>query len=228
MTQPADTESTAHVRVLPNGPYQVSGGLPVLRRRIVYSEHDEPETWQTVAQLQAPARFALCRCGGSANKPFCDGTHTRNGFDGTEHAPTTTYDERQQSYPAPGIVMRDDRSICVHAGFCGNRVTDVWRMVRHLTDSTQRIQLMSMIEHCPSGALSYRLEADGPDVEPEFRTAVGVVEDGPLALTGGVTVERTDGTLLERRRRVTLCRCGHSANKPLCDGTHRNVGFRDA
>jgi CDGSH-type Zn-finger protein len=40
-------------------------------------------------------------------------------------------------------------------------------------------------------------------------------------------VERADGVPLETRNRVTLCRCGQSANKPLCDGTHRTVGFRE-
>jgi len=40
-------------------------------------------------------------------------------------------------------------------------------------------------------------------------------------------VEASDGTTYEVRDRVTLCRCGHSSNKPFCDGTHKVVGFRD-
>jgi uncharacterized Fe-S cluster protein YjdI len=50
--------------------------------------------------------------------------------------------------------VRDDRSICVHAGFCGNHLTNVWRLVPKTEESTGRGQVMAMVERCPSGALS--------------------------------------------------------------------------
>jgi CDGSH-type Zn-finger protein len=86
---------------------------------------------------------------------------------------------------------------------------------------------MAMIERCPSGALRYRLAANEEEIEPELPVGVGVIDDGPLWVTGGVAITGADGSLLERRNRVTLCRCGQSANKPLCDGTHRTAGFVD-
>jgi CDGSH-type Zn-finger protein len=173
--------------------------------------------------------FALCRCGGSANKPFCDGTHTRNGFDGTETAPTDSYDERATTYEATGVVVRDDRAICEHAGFCGNRLTTVWKMAggNRTEDSVVRGQMMSMIERCPSGALSYRLTVDGDDVEPDLNVGIAVTSDGPYFVTGGVGIDRSDGLPFETRNRVTLCRCGRSGNKPLCDGSHKDSDFRD-
>ncbi len=216
-----------------DGPYLLSGDVPLVRRRIAYSEHGEPLTMETTATVDGAASpespVALCRCGGSENKPFCDGTHTRNAFDGATTAPSTTYDERQRTYEATGIVMRDDRSVCSHAGFCGNRLTNVWKMARGETteDSIARLQLMAMIERCPSGALTYRLEPDGADVELPLRTEVCVVEDGPLATTGRIPVELPDGTVLEARNRQTLCRCGTSASKPFCDGSHKEAGFHD-
>jgi CDGSH-type Zn-finger protein len=216
------------ITVAADGPYLVEGPLPVARRRAVYSEHGEPMTWQTTERLEDRARYALCRCGQSSAKPYCDGTHARIGFDGSEQPPGEDYDRRAKPYPGTRIVVRDDRGLCVHAGFCGNRVTNVWKMVRGDSDeSTVRAQVMAMVERCPSGALTYRLEADGPDVEPELPTEVVVVDDGPLWVTGSVTVTTADGTTLERRNRMTLCRCGGSSQKPYCDGTHKERGFTD-
>ncbi|GAC1319870.1 MAG: CDGSH iron-sulfur domain-containing protein [Acidimicrobiales bacterium] len=217
------------ITVTPNGPYLVSGDLPVVRRRIVTSEHGEPLVWQTTTTVDTPARTALCRCGGSANKPFCDGTHARAGFDGTEADAPAPYDERSTSYPGTHVIVRDDRAICVHAGFCANRATNVWTMAGSGTqDSVVRSQMMGMIDRCPSGALTYRLEPDGPDIEADLVAEIGVVDDGPLYVTGGVPVRRSDGTVMEARNRQTLCRCGASSNKPLCDGSHAKAGFRDA
>ncbi|MDQ2725719.1 MAG: CDGSH iron-sulfur domain-containing protein [Actinomycetota bacterium] len=225
-----DAESRGQIKVAPNGPYVVSGAVPLARRGIVRSEHGEPMTWQTRARLDTQGTVALCRCGGSANKPFCDGTHARNGFDGTETAATTAYDDRAKAYASTHVVVRDDRSICEHAGFCANRVTNVWEMVGGAAtdDSVARLQMMSMIEHCPSGALTYRMTAAGADVEPDLAAGIGVTDDGPYYVTGGLPVARADGQALEARNRVTLCRCGASKNKPLCDGSHTAAGFRDA
>jgi len=190
----------------------------------VVSEHGEPLTWQVGEQLPVSGTYALCRCGHSGNKPFCDGTHAKVGFDGTETADASGYDARATTYRGTGITVRDDRSICQHAGFCGNRASNVWKMVPDTADTQVRSQLMAMIERCPSGALTYAV--DGHEIEPDLRPAVGVVDDGPLAVTGGVNVVRADGTV-EARARVTLCRCGSSANKPFCDGSHVAAGFRD-
>jgi CDGSH-type Zn-finger protein len=220
----------ASITITENGPYLATGGLPVVRRRMVASEHGEPMTWETTSAVDAPDAVALCRCGQSDDKPFCDGSHVAAGFDGTETAEASTYDQRQTTYPATGIVMRDDRSICQHAGFCGNRITNVWKMVRgdDTEDTVTRAHLMAMIERCPSGALTFRLAEGGADIEPELRSEIGVVDDGPLFVTGGVPVRRADGQEMEARNRMTLCRCGGSGNKPFCDGSHKENGFADS
>jgi CDGSH-type Zn-finger protein/ferredoxin len=218
------------IKVKPNGPYVVTGGVPLIRRRIVVSEHGEPMTWQTTERFDAHIAMSLCRCGHSSKKPFCDGTHREVGFDGTETASPATYDERATTYEGNRVVVRDDRSLCEHAGFCGNRLSNVWDMVKGsgTDDSVVRAQMMAMIEHCPSGALTFRLTPDGADVEPELATEIAVTADGPYLVTGGIAVERSDGQAFETRNRMTLCRCGASANKPLCDGSHKKVGFQDA
>ncbi len=221
-------ESGGRIRVAPNGPYLVSG-LPLRRVREIESEHGEPLTSQTTSELETPDSYALCRCGSSSRKPFCDGTHSAVGFDGTEAAPTSNYADRARVFEGTGVVMRDDRRICEHAGFCGNRLTNVWKVMSGdaTEDSVVRAQLMTMVERCPSGALTHRLTADGDDIEPALVEGVGVVDDGPLSVTGGIGVTRSDKEPFETRNRMTLCRCGSSSIKPLCDGTHRKTGFAD-
>jgi CDGSH-type Zn-finger protein len=216
--------TTASISAAPNGPLLVSGEVDVYRRRVVRSEHGEPLAWETTELLETRGRFALCRCGQSTRKPFCDGTHARVGFTASDTA-AGTYDERSAELGGSGISVRDDRSICVHAGFCGNRITNVWKQVPETGESSVRAQVIAMIERCPSGALTYRVDRD--DIEPLLPRAIAVTDDGPLWVTGRIPITASDGTELQVRNRVTLCRCGASKNKPLCDGSHAGIGFTD-
>jgi CDGSH-type Zn-finger protein len=221
---PDDEPAAAAIAATPNGPLLVSGGVPLYRRRIAMSEHGESLTWLTTDVFEARDCYALCRCGGSANKPYCDGTHAREGFDAADD-PSGSYDDEARTLGGTGITVRDDRAICVHAGFCGNKVTNVWKLTPNSEDSVVRAQVMAMVERCPSGALSYQLEA-GTDVEPLLPQAIAVIDDGPLWVTGGIPTSAGSGQL-EARNRVTLCRCGQSDRKPRCDGSHTEAGFRD-
>lgn len=210
---------------VPNGPLRVSGAVPLYRRRAVQSEHGEPLAWETTERVETRERYMLCRCGQSTRKPFCDGTHARVDFS-TDDRAAGAYDERSKVLGGTGITVRDDRSLCVHAGFCGSRVANVWKQVPETGESTVRAQVIAMIEKCPSGALTFRF--DGDDVEPLLATAIAVTDDGPLWVTGAIPVAVADGDTIETRNRVTLCRCGASANKPLCDGSHKTAGFQDS
>jgi CDGSH-type Zn-finger protein len=106
------TEHDTNITPQPDGPYN-DRAVPLVRRRNVVTEHGEPTTTETTAHLETRAVDALCRCGQSANKPFCDGAHARIRFDGTDTATTTSYDERATTYEGTRLVVRDDRSICV-------------------------------------------------------------------------------------------------------------------
>ena len=225
MSEP--TYEPASITVTTQGPYEVKGGPPVRRKRIISTERDEPVAWEVTGTVDASGKYYLCRCGGSSNKPFCDGTHETREWDGTETAAVSDYDERAASYPGTGMTMRDDRSLCEHAGFCANKISNVWKMSKLTADTAVRSQVMGMIDRCPSGALTYRANAGGPDLEPDLPVAINVVEDGPLFVTGAVAVTRADGAPLESRNRMTLCRCGASKNKPLCDGSHAEADFHD-
>ena len=103
-------------------------------------------------------------------------------------------------------------------------------------DANAKIQIMAMVDRCPSGTFVYELPVDGEMAEVEVdmpQEIAAITQDensecaGPLWVTGGIPVMMPDGTFLETRNRVTLCRCGQSKNKPFCDGTHASVGFED-
>ncbi len=223
-------ENSQKITIRENGPYIVEGGIPLVRQTPVTSEHGEPLTWQKGEVLSTDDRYALCRCGLSSKKPFCDGTHTPEGFDGTETAETETgaVSGRQADYAGTRITLKNDTSLCMHAGFCGNQHTNVWQMTQGSEDTQVRQQIMSMVERCPSGALSYTIESDGKEIEPNLPKEIALTPDGALWATGGIPVERADGKPFEVRNRVTLCRCGASKNKPLCDGAHGDAGFTES
>jgi len=215
------------IDVRESGPLLVWGGVPVRRASIIKSEHGEPMTYRSADPLETGDPAALCRCGDSSNKPFCDGSHVSAGFDGAEAAPTK-YSDKSAKLGDSGITVEDNRSICVHAGFCGTRVSNVWDLAPETAESTTRIQVIAMVENCPSGALTYRLDGDTDANEAVLPVEVAVLDDGPLFVKGGIPITAADGTTHEVRNRVTLCRCGASANKPYCDGAHGEAGFSDS
>ena len=51
------------------------------------------------------------------------------------------------------------------------------------------------------------------------------LQDGPYEVVGEVTVTAPDGSVIKQTEKCFLCRCGHSGNKPFCDGTHRRIGW---
>jgi CDGSH-type Zn-finger protein/nucleotide-binding universal stress UspA family protein/nitrite reductase/ring-hydroxylating ferredoxin subunit len=218
------TTPPPEITVTPDGPYEVAGDLPITPKRTITSEAGEPLTWATGDEFAHDSPIRLCRCGHSTNKPFCDDSHLTVDFDGTETASTEAFFARHKTYEGPGLTVHRVGSLCEHASFCANKSTDWHQMLPDTGDTNVRAQVIGMVEHCPSGALVY--EIDGEIVEPDIPRAISPVEDGPLWVTGGVTIGGSNGTPLESRNRVTLCRCGHSKNKPLCDGTHATVGFQ--
>jgi len=104
-------------------------------------------------------RATLCRCGGSKNKPFCDGTHKTIPFTATGEPPTGVADM---------LPVRD-------------------------------------------GEL-----------------AIDPLTDGPLQVRGNLEITSGTGRVVARVTSAKLCRCGGSANKPFCDGTHARIGFRSS
>jgi CDGSH-type Zn-finger protein len=57
------------------------------------------------------------------------------------------------------------------------------------------------------------------------KIVVTVNPGGPLSLEGNLTVKKQNGEIIKEAERLFLCRCGSSASKPFCDGTHKGIDF---
>ena len=218
-----------------NGPYEVTGGVPLSEQIVVRDEDGQSWEWNEGRTYPAGETYRLCRCGRSGSKPFCDDTHEAIGFDGTETADRSAYAERMEVYEGPEMSLTDVVPLCARAAFCQAR-GGAWSIVEQTDRAEARALLGHETGHCPSGRLvawSGAPSTGGSPVEPDLPPSIGLVQDpgrgvsGPLWVRGRIPVESADGTPYEVRNRVTLCRCGHSRNKPFCDGSHVRVGFRD-
>jgi len=216
-----------------DGPYIVTGNIPLAMMVIGTNEADESETWQAGKSFPAQQEYALCRCGHSKKKPFCDGAHLRARFDGSETASRAPYLDQAKVLDGPVLALTDAAGLCAFGRFCDPN-DQVWSQVARTDDPGTRALFVRQVNDCPAGRLVVWDKATGKPVEHKLPVSIGVVEDpaqdcsGPLWLRGGIPViSDADGFAYEVRNRATLCRCGASKNKPFCDGTHAAVKFRD-
>jgi CDGSH-type Zn-finger protein/truncated hemoglobin YjbI len=221
----ADQMETARPGIMTakNGPYLVTNAA------VVRDHLGEP--------LTLPPQLALCRCGASAMKPFCDGTHATSGF--TDDKDPKRVPDQRDTYPGEQVTIFDDRGICQHSGLCSDRLPTAFRTQAEpfVAPSGARMdELVRAVRDCPSGALSLafdRVEArDLVDWHDVREQAIGITQDGPYRVTGGLPLTDATGADVPRaavssREHYALCRCGHSQNKPFCSGMHWYVEFRD-
>ena len=117
---------------------------------------------------------------------------------------------------------------CIHSEVCVKMLPDVYHPGKKpwiAPENASTKELRAQIDKCPSGALSYRLEGNTAPQEEEDNTMVEVVPNGPLLVRGRLAVTMADGSTETKDRSTAFCRCGDSANKPYCDGSHRTNGF---
>lgn len=220
------------IAVLKNGPYLVKGSVPIAIETILPNEQGGSWEWQHGREFVADEQVALCRCGKSANKPFCDGAHAREHFVGTETADKGTFQSRAKTIDGQETTLEDDCSLCSTARFCDNHGS-IWDQMKRDASQTTREWITHEATHCPSGRLVLVSLEDGRRIEPQYPPSIGIIEDpgltcsGPLWIRGGIPITSATGEQYEVRNRVTLCRCGASKNKPFCDGSHVSVKFRD-
>lgn len=206
------SEIDANITPVPNGPYIVKNLKKLSNMK---------------GGIEVVGTFALCRCGVSANKPFCDGSHENNGF--SSDKVHDRLDDKKEAYIGRNITIYDNRSLCAHAGYCTDNLATVFRMKQEPwinSDAGTIEDIIATINKCPSGALSYSVN-DANERDVDKAPAIIVAPNGPYIASGRIELTDTtwgDGALKEQ---FTLCRCGASKNKPFCDGSHWAIKFTD-
>src|SRR5499427_6080725 len=99
------------VQVMRNGPY-LATNVPRLTDHLGNASQPAPQ-------------LALCRCGASAIKPLCDGSHASSGFSGAKEP--SRVPDRRDTYPGVQLTVFDNRGICQHSGFCTGRLATAFR-----------------------------------------------------------------------------------------------------
>jgi CDGSH-type Zn-finger protein len=220
------------IMVSKDGPYLVSGGLPIDKQIIGIGKDGEPDKWVEGKTVPAGDTCALCRCGKSKTKPFCDGTHAKIKFKGAETASKKPHSKHAKIMEGPTLQLKDAADLCASARFC-HRGGGTWELTHHSDNPKARELAIEEACDCPSGRLVECDKKTGKVFEKQYKQSISLIEDpqnkvsGPIWLKGGIPVESADGTTYEVRNRQTLCRCGKSQNKPFCDSTHLDVKFND-
>jgi CDGSH-type Zn-finger protein len=217
-------ENKFKIKVTKNGPYFVSGGVPLSEQSICVDNDAQCHGWKEGKKYPPQESYALCRCGHSQNKPFCDGTHMKVHFNGTETASHASYLEQATEINGPDLKLTDAQELCAGARFC-HRGGGTWKLTKQSDNPEAKQKAIEEAGECPSGRLVV-WDKKGTAIEPDFEPSLGLVEDtqankmGPIWARGGISIESADGKAYEIRNRVTLCCCGKSSNKPFCDGNH--------
>lgn len=176
--------------------------------------------------VQCKPVMAICRCGHSKNKPFCDAEHRKIGF--TDKNTANKNADQEVDYAGKHLTIHDNRAACAHVGYCTDELANCFRHKENPwihPDAEDISKVKKIIKKCPSGALSYSIDKLKHNVFSD-KPCITIIKDGPLAVAGGV--ELLDQTFAQgvSEEHYTLCRCGASKNKPFCDGSHWDINFK--
>lgn len=168
----------------------------------------------------------LCRCGASANKPYCDGAHGASGYDDGNRCGN----DELRDFAGPDITVHFNRSICSGAGACVRGLPAVFKS--GVEDWIQPgeaavAEVIATVKRCPSGALTYTVDGETSRNEAGD-VSVKIVKNGPYEIKGPVEFDAPKWSANASRTTFALCRCGKSSNNPFCDYSHGEQGWDDS
>jgi len=134
-----------------------------------------------------------------------------------------------KEYTKDNLTVIWEASKCIHSSKCWKELPSVFDpkarpWVNMEGASTEAIA--EQVSKCPSGALSYKIKDEEVPKETNDPLTVHLTKDGPLIIKQEVKIVNSDGIEEVKNSPVALCRCGSSANKPYCDGSHKSAGFK--
>ena len=174
----------AKITVTADGPYFVEGNLPLAHQHVVVNEAGESLDWRAGEAVPHRESYSLCRCGRSRKKPFCDGSHARVRFDGTETASHAPYAQQAQRTQGPALVLEDAETLCAFARFCDPH-GQVWNLVGQSADQHAAALAEQEAGRCPSGRLVARRRLDAPALEPTLVPSIGLIQDTAEGVAAG-------------------------------------------
>ena len=221
------------ITIADGGPIMVYGKPRLMQKFIVPNERGENWWLQEGLSFEmATEPVALCRCGESKKKPYCDGAHVHVDWDPRLTAPETGVLHGAEVIEGPVLSLSDNQKYCAFARFCDAGLR-VWNEVGESDRAEHRDMTVREADHCIAGRLSAWDNTTGEPHEPALEPELGLVEDpkihasSGLFVSGGIPISRADGFTYEVRNRAMMCRCGQSSNKPWCDGTHASFHWND-
>ena len=133
----------------------------------------------------------------------------------------------KKTYTKDNLTISWEPDKCIHSTKCWHDLPSVFDPRKRPwvnVDGAELEQIKNQIDLCPSGALSYVLTEDEAASE-DAHTQITIFANGPAVVQSDCVITLPDGSTETKTGKVALCRCGHSENKPFCDGQHRKVGF---
>lgn len=200
------------VETRPNGPLVVKG---VTRM-----------TGPDGSEVEVKEVMALCRCGQSKSKPFCDGSHVAAGFDDGIGKPAGR--DRLIAYEGAEATVTYNPMLCSHAAECGRLASHIFNPAQKpwvQPDKGTVDELRAVVAACPSGALALGSTEAREHLIAEVAQVV-IEKNGPYWVHDVTAPAPPQGEGMSADKYV-LCRCGQSGNKPYCDGSHRDLKWRD-
>ncbi len=196
-----------------NGPFVIKGDVSI--------------TGPDGETIETKAVTALCRCGHSKNKPFCDGSHKDAGYSSASETDRT--DGRVFSYEGRDVTVHFNKLLCSHAGECGRlnkAVFDVAQKPWVQPDQGSVESIREVVAACPSGAITMSMPGEAPQQITRENAGIHIQRHGPYWVSN-LAIDDVKFAETATEEKYVLCRCGLSKNKPFCDGTHYDEKWRD-